>query len=80
MKNKLIKTLVAASLTVGLFQASLAHAHRVWVKPSTTVVSGDSEWVTFDAAAANIIFFADHFPLGLDNFKGVLGIFPSKVT
>ncbi|MCU4676526.1 DUF4198 domain-containing protein [Catenovulum sp. 2E275] len=71
MKNKMIKSLVAASLAVGLLQSNIANAHRVWIKPSTTVVSGESEWVTFDAAVANVIFFADHFPLGLNYLKAL---------
>lgn len=40
-----------------------AYAHRGWLLPSTTIVSGDSNWVAIDAAASNDVFFADHRPL-----------------
>lgn len=42
-----------------------AEAHRGWMKPSSTVLSGDSAWVAFDAAASNGVFIADHAPLRL---------------
>lgn len=40
-----------------------AQAHRQWMTPSSTVVSGDDNWVTVDAAASNDLFFIDHRPL-----------------
>ncbi|MEP6784690.1 MAG: DUF4198 domain-containing protein [Sphingomonadales bacterium] len=43
--------------------AGPAAAHRLWMLPSTTVVSGEESWVTFDAAASNDIFYPDHQPL-----------------
>ncbi len=42
-----------------------AQAHRGWLMPSSTVLSGDSAWVAFDAAASNGVFIADHAPLRL---------------
>ncbi len=42
------------------------NAHRLWIKPNTTAVSGQNEWVTFDAAIANGIFNPDHFAMPLD--------------
>jgi len=42
-----------------------ASAHRGWLMPSATVLSGDSVWVGFDAAASNGVFIADHAPLRL---------------
>lgn len=65
MKISSVLTTSLAVLT--LFASSSSEAHRVWIKPSATVVSGDSEWVTFDAAIANGIFYPDHYPLSLDN-------------
>ena len=61
---KLIRTLTATLLALALF-ASQAQAHRLWIKPNTTVVSGENEWITFDAAIANGIFNPDHhaYPL-----------------
>lgn len=55
---KLRTLITATALTISLI--SSAQAHRLWIKPSTTLSSGESEWVTFDAAVANTIFFPDH--------------------
>lgn len=49
--------LVLAALALGIGSAS---AHRFWILPSSTVLSGDEPWVTFDAAVSNNLFFADH--------------------
>lgn len=38
-------------------------AHRAWILPSATVLSGNDAWVTFDAAVANELFYFDHQPL-----------------
>lgn len=40
-----------------------AQAHRAWMLPSATVLSGDTPWVTVDAAVANDLFDLDHHPL-----------------
>ncbi len=58
LAKKLIVAAAVASLMVGA-----AHAHRAWILPSATVVSGDNAWVTFDAAASNNLFFPDHRPM-----------------
>ena len=56
------KTLLIGAIALALALASpFSQAHRVWIKPSTTSVSGDSEWITFDVAVANGIFHPDHF-------------------
>lgn len=46
--------------------AQPASAHRAWIKPTTTVVSGEDEWVSFDAAIANGIFMPDHFAMPIE--------------
>ncbi|MFT2092448.1 DUF4198 domain-containing protein [Paraglaciecola sp. 2405UD69-4] len=55
-------------LLLGSLMATIpaANAHRAWIVPAATVLSGDEPWVTFDAAASNDIFHADHAPLRLD--------------
>jgi uncharacterized GH25 family protein len=58
--------LIAASV---LTLASPALAHRQWLLPSATTFSGANDWVTFDAAVSNDLFYADHFPMGLDGIK-----------
>ncbi len=44
-----------------------AQAHRSWMLPSATVVSGDNVWVTVDAAVSNDLFYFEHFPMRLAN-------------
>ncbi len=37
-----------------------ASAHRAWIAPTATVLSGDDAWVGFDAGMSNGVFIADH--------------------
>ncbi|WP_293778644.1 DUF4198 domain-containing protein [uncultured Oxalicibacterium sp.] len=55
---------LALSLTTALPMA--AHAHRTWLLPSSTVLSGEAPYVTVDAAVSNEVFYFDHRPLSLD--------------
>ncbi len=59
--NNLLKTLLCV-LLLGCLPFS-AQAHRAWLLPSSTVLSGDDAWVTIDAAVSNAVFHADHAPL-----------------
>ncbi|WP_105254316.1 DUF4198 domain-containing protein [Pseudoalteromonas sp. T1lg75] len=68
---KLLPALVCASLSAGVLFGHNAHAHRVWLKPNTTVVSGDEAWITFDAAIANSIFNPDHHAYPLQRLLAV---------
>ncbi|GAB3475242.1 DUF4198 domain-containing protein [Azotobacter salinestris] len=43
-----------------------AQAHRAWMLPSATVLSGEDPWVTVDAAVSNDLFYFEHFPLQLE--------------
>lgn len=48
---------VAPLLGAALLSAtSLAHAHRSWLLPSTTLADGKGSWVTFDAAVSDDFF------------------------
>lgn len=38
-------------------------AHRQWMLPSSTVLSGADPWVTVDAAVSNELFYFDHVPM-----------------
>lgn len=58
LSTKLIK-LAVVSLTM-LTIATPAHAHRAWIKPSKTVLSGEQNYVTFDAAVSNTLFIPEH--------------------
>ncbi|SFI79993.1 DUF4198 domain-containing protein [Caulobacter sp. UNC279MFTsu5.1] len=63
---------VVAPLTFGVALAlpllvpSTASAHRGWMVPSATVLSGEGAWVGVDAAVSNELFYADHNPMRLD--------------
>lgn len=54
--------------TAGLLPAPAA-AHRAWLLPSATVLSGQGQaetWVTIDAAVSNDLFYFEHQPMRLD--------------
>lgn len=52
-----------------LLGTSAAHAHRVWILPSQTVLSGTDQWVSFDAAVSNNLFFPNHRPVSLESIE-----------
>jgi uncharacterized GH25 family protein len=54
------------ALALPLILPTAASAHRGWIVPSFTVLSGDGAWVTVDAAISNELFYADHNPMRLD--------------
>lgn len=62
MKRSLALITVLAALTVPLS----AQAHRGWLAPTSTVLSGNDAWVGFDAAMSNGVFIADHAAMRLD--------------
>jgi uncharacterized GH25 family protein len=65
--RKRLLAVAAAGLagTLALALPLTANAHRAWMVPSFTVLSGDV-WVTVDAAISNELFYADHNPMRLD--------------
>jgi len=64
-----MKPLLALAVLVAL--SSPALAHRFWILPSSTVLSGEEPWVTFDAAVSNNLFFPDHVAPPLEAFKAI---------
>lgn len=68
--SKAFRTLAAAAL-LSLAAAPAAHAHRMWLAPSATVLSGAEPWVTVDGAVSNTLFYADHVPMRLDGVKAI---------
>jgi uncharacterized GH25 family protein len=44
-----------------------AQAHRAWLVPTSTVLSGTDAWVGFDAGMSNGVFIADHAAMNLDS-------------
>ena len=58
----------AAALALGLALAAApaAQAHRAWLAPQMTVLSGDQGFVAVDAGVSNTLFLADHAPMRLE--------------
>ncbi len=56
-----------AVLALAALAPLAAHAHRQWLLPSATVLSGNDPWVTVDAAVSNDLFYFEHVPMRLDN-------------
>lgn len=71
MTNRIARFLAAAALTGGLAigLSSPAAAHRQWMLPSATTLSGDDAWVTVDAAVSNDLFYFEHRPGQIANVK-----------
>lgn len=65
------RTVLAASVIGLALTAAMpqAHAHRAWLVPSATVMSGEQPWVTVDAAVSNDLFYFEHQPLRLDGLQ-----------
>ena len=59
-------TLKAAALVIALALPLSAQAHKAWLRPSQTVISGNAPWITVDAAVSNDLFYFNHVPLRLD--------------
>lgn len=66
MKTLLRTACAVAALTAALAAPLAAQAHRQWLLPSTTVLSGSDPWITVDAAVSNDLFIFEHVPMRLD--------------
>lgn len=58
--------LVAALIVAASSFATPAFAHRPFLVPSTTVLSGGDDWITVDAAVSDDLFYFNHQPLNVD--------------
>jgi uncharacterized GH25 family protein len=61
-----------AGVLVAAFAVSIplaADAHRQWLLPSATILSGKDPWVTIDAAVSNDLFYFEHNPMRLSNLQ-----------
>lgn len=67
MKKHMLK--LAGAMALAAMVVVPASAHRQWMMPSSTVLSGDDVWVTVDAAVSNDLFYFEHQPLRLDAMK-----------
>ena len=61
------KTLALLSLAAALAAPLSAQAHRAWLAPTSTSLSGTDAWVGFDAGMSNGVFIPDHAAMRLDN-------------
>lgn len=68
MNSRFLKPLLAG-LTAALALSAPAHAHRAWILPSATVLSGDSPYITVDAAISNTLFHPDHHALAVSGIS-----------
>lgn len=60
----------APAFAVALALPLVAQAHKFWLLPSQTVLSGGQDnWITVDAAVSNDLFYFNHHALGLDNLR-----------
>lgn len=64
LAQRALQTLALAAALCAL--SGTAHAHRAWLMPSATVLSGQEPWVTVDAAISNDVFQFEHQPMRLD--------------
>lgn len=66
MKTSLLRP-ASAALVLALALPFAAQAHKAWMVPSATVVSGNAPWVTVDAAISNNLYYPDHVPMRLES-------------
>ena len=55
-----------AGAVAALMLSGAAQAHRQWMLPSSTTLSGNDSWVTVDAAVSNDVFYFEHNPMRTD--------------
>ncbi|MEX1220791.1 MAG: DUF4198 domain-containing protein [Idiomarina sp.] len=58
----MLLTAIAAAVV-----STSASAHRAWLEPSATVLSGEEAVVTVDAAISNTLFHPDHYAMPVDD-------------
>jgi uncharacterized GH25 family protein len=64
------KTAAAAIALVAAFALPMsAQAHRQWILPSSTVLSGADAWIGVDGGISNGVFISDHAAMRLDNVR-----------
>ena len=59
------KIAAAVAFVAALALPFTASAHRAWIAPTATVLSGDDAWVGFDAGMSNGVFIPDHAAMNL---------------
>lgn len=69
MKTMIMRSLALLAAGTAFVTPVALQAHRQWMMPSATVLSGENVWVTVDAAVSNDLFYFEHQPMRLDNMK-----------
>ncbi|QJU57097.1 DUF4198 domain-containing protein [Sphingomonas sp. AP4-R1] len=64
MRARIVAALLAAALV-----PAAAQADHSFILPSGTLFSGSNNFVTFDAAGSEHVFYFDHRPIGIDSIK-----------
>ena len=59
------------ALTLAICLPLSAQAHRAWMLPSATVLSGEDPWVTVDAAVSNDLFYFEHFSMRIEGIGDI---------
>ncbi|WP_374388353.1 DUF4198 domain-containing protein [Brevundimonas sp.] len=59
-------TIALIALTAALAAPMAAQAHRAWLAPTSTVLSGTDAWVGFDGGMSNGVFIPDHAAMRLE--------------
>ena len=67
MKKTIALLAPALGILAALALPMSAQAHRAWLAPTSTVLSGTDAWVGFDAGMSNGVFIADHAAMNLDS-------------
>ena len=62
-----MKKTLALALALAATLPMAASAHKAWLRPSQTVLAGNSPWITVDAAVSNDLFYFNHVPLRTAN-------------
>ena len=60
------KSIALLAALAALAAPMSAQAHRAWLAPTSTVLSGTDAWVGFDAGMSNGVFIPDHNAMNLD--------------
>ncbi|MCT2398436.1 DUF4198 domain-containing protein [Novosphingobium mangrovi (ex Huang et al. 2023)] len=63
MKLRSAISAISLALPLALALPGAADAHRAWLLPSETVLSGDDAWITVDGAISNDLFYPNHHAL-----------------
>lgn len=72
MSKMPFKTALTLIAVAGLIAVPItADAHRAWLLPSATVLSGTDNWVTIDAAVSNDLFYFEHMPFRIAGFPQI---------